>query len=525
VKQKPGPRKSGGKSSHTETEEECFIKKKQKKSLPTTTLDKLVVKSTHAQEAVCAEALINLKYQGMFYHSIPESFVVGTKLNTFLFSFVNRTLKICDTLVDLSLIQKVIWSLSSNRFPDGDLTDLLQLKEKNQMELAHFNDPASLTYFLTAARLGSLQSNDFQPHMQENHFKALEELFRPCYGEARIEVISAHLLLAFFCTAIAKRGAFTKHSGFAKVLLEALDSNVPERLKQACHFFVHGGQLPLCSTCGVDKELIKIFCYHFLISPDFFCQTFTTVAMLLDFDGKFNSNAELCDEFNSALLGMFRGSPAFTIPLMTVWSFQKACLRFSHSKDAVEKALSDIRQFIDFLLHYLELSIETLPPMVQGYIFQIECFKHLVTADFINARLLLASILDNMDFWILRTGYFLYGGVLVHQLHFLIAAAEILNLEKEYHCFWRRLDQVFYMMQQAFLLPSSLSGLHNTAHLSLCVCHTYVGECNLLTVLAAVRTLCLRENSQVDLLLERSGKPSYVSLNSECGIPKSNTLF
>jgi len=493
--QKPGRPKGeqlhtvGKKVHHLEnTNPQCYFRKMNS----TYPIARVTTENTNLEEKSCVQALMELKTgqndekssehsiiphtfhptQTNVHHSIPETFVVGTKLNLFLSAFATRTLKACVPLVDLPLIQKAVSRLSQPS-----------------------NDPACLTYFLTAVRLGSLQTDDFQPEMQHKYYQVLEASLKPCYGEERPDVISAHLLLAFFCLATSQKQGFIKHTGFAKVLLSVLEYQVPDRLKQACHLVINGSQLPLFTVCGVDKALVQIFLAHFSINPNIFCEAFPYITKMMNKSSNLLFGAEpaqsMSAEFNLALHGMFQGSPAFAIPLMTARYFQTAMTDTELSKSCVVGALLEIRGLVDLVLKNFKLSIENLPPMARGYILQIDGFLLLMQGDFQGAKSVFSVVLEGIDFWTLQTGYFFYGDVLTHQLHFLIAAAAILRLELEYQILRGKLGIAFSVMRRPLHLPQDLSSLQNNDFYTLCLCQNTTSQCRI--PLAAIALLCTRE--------------------------------
>jgi len=432
-------------------------------------------------------------------HSIPENSLVGTKFGTFLSEFVARTPSSMPALavfINLPLLQKGVETFSSG-FLAGLDTCILSQKQMFRSFAERFSgihDPAVLAYFLVAIRLGSLQSGDYQPDNQETYYQAIDLLLHPFYGEQRAEIILIHFLLCLFAKLISKNPEAEKHGGFAQVLLSTLlasNVRVDEGLKRAGGMTIDGLKVPLYSIIGVEHKVVEILLAHFTIGVEVFQNLFPCLASFMDSQYKkavFDENRK----YERILHGLVQLSPAHTIPLITARHFQNITSTDDLSKLQVTNSLIEMVQFCNFVVKHSSLCIEALPPLIRGYILQIDCLKFLFEGDTKTAKLLLASILDGLDFYTLQNGYFWFGGQcsMVHQLHLVLAAAAILKMESEYYCLRERLKPIFFFSQHQFPLPRSLSGLCRNESVSLCACPNKSAKCDVLTLFGKLEAMC-----------------------------------
>jgi len=344
-------------------------------------------------------------------------------------------------------------------------------------------------YFLVAVRLGEIQCHEFVPEMQHSYYKRLELCLRHSPAEASLEAILAHLLLAVFCKVCLLNDGFIKHTSSAKALLDILDLNVSQQVKKAFDFVANGIMLPSISKCGMEFQLLEIFMCQASLAPDFFRVRFPFLAKLM-------SQSTLIDTsegFRTALLGMFQGSPLFFIPLVTAPFFHKIFRDSQVSKTSMKEQLLEVRAFVALILKSMKLTMETVPPMTLLYIFQLDSFLLLVDGDFEGCKMLLDSILQRMDFWTLQTGYFFWGEVLIHQLHFVLAATVLLHMEEGYVKFLRKLNLVFSLSQHPLTLKTSMSDFVSEEHQSLCKCQKMSAECNIMVIVNSLAIMCARD--------------------------------
>jgi len=419
-------------------------------------------------------------------HAIVESELVGTKINVFLFSFVKRTGGAMECLVDLSLIQKAVGMLSFFQRSDQNMSWGCGYSD---------SDPACWTYFLAAIRLGSLQSDDFEVELQKRYYQTMESSFKSCYGEERREVILAHLLVAFFCFSTSQTSAFVKHCGFAKALLDSLNFNVPDQTRNSYFVVAHGIRQLLIPPSILESGLLRLFLSYFSINPLDFSNGYPLFSAFMNssFEITFNSTEAVDADFRPCLLAIFQGSPPVATLLMTVRFFQKALVSLNLPKHQTVDAVAEISKLFTALLSTMKCSLDSIVPTVKSYILQVECFKCLLTKDLQGAKCFLRAIFDSMDFWMLRMGYLTFGEVLVHQLNLLIAAAFVLDMEIEYHLFWKKVNFTWSLMQRVLCISEFLHEVPKCNPCSLCNCNEPTPECSIpFSVLAS---LCIAGRS------------------------------
>jgi len=444
-----------------------------------TTTDKC--DSTNGSASVLPYLSVLSSHQPALKKKLPEillwAFGNFTKVHSFINTFVARTSRdYCEAFVDLPLIHKVFSDLPFTQ------TRALELMFSPQIELGCFVDLASLVYFLTAVRLGSIQSNDVQPEMYQSHYSSLELLLSPCALERRPEVISAHLLLATFCNIFSKKCEFVKHLTLASALIGKMEPNAPERLKTAFKFLVNGSQLPLSSSRDVEIHLLEFCMTQFSITPETFCFSFPILTAIIcrKYNGLEITTAESEKESKRGLSEMFECYPVFIISFMVASWFQEFLTQSQLSKASAEGLCVEIQGFISLVCAQAKLTIDTVPASTQADLDQINLVLLIVRGEFQNAKILLNSILKSTDFWALQTGYFLFGEVHVHRLHFLIAAAVSLKMEEAYSTFWETLALVFPFIQRDMLLPKCISQFVHSNSQSLCKCQLFSEQCNIL---------------------------------------------
>jgi len=430
------------------------------------------------------------------HHSIPETSLVGTKFGRFLSDFVTLTpssMPALASFIDLPLLQQQVSTLSPSYLSGLDTCILSQKQIFRSFvsRLSGPHDPAALAYFLVSVRLGSLQSGDYQPDDQETYYQAINLILRSCYGEERVEVIVTHFLLCLFARLISLNSASEKHRGFAKVLLStriARNEHVDEGLKRAGGLAIDGLKVPLYSIIGAGRKLVEILLARFTIGVEVFRNLFPFLAAFID------SQSQIPDEYllkyEHMLHGLVHVSPAHTIPVITVCHFQHIASNGNFSKLQAQELLIELVKFCNFIVTQSSLLIEELPPLIRGYILQIDCFKFLLQGDFNTAKLLLTVILDGLDFYTLQNGYFWYGGCMVHQLHLVLAGAAFLKMEIEYYSLRARLKPIFYFLKRPFPLPKSLSGLCMNDSVSLCECPNKSSLCVVSMLFEKLEAVC-----------------------------------
>jgi len=413
-------------------------------------------------------------------YSIPENILVGTKTNVFLFTFVQRTEKTLRSIVDLELVQMAVGALSFNGPANTNPPKCPKMLRERQQLQQQKVDPACWAYFLAAIRLGSLQSDDFEIGMQEEYYRAMDFSLQKSHTDERKEVILAHLLVAFFCFATSQTQYFIKHCGFAKNLLDCIRFNVPHYLKNAFFVVVYGSKQLLAPPYVVENSFLNIVFRHFEVCPNSFRNEYPHFTKHMHSISESNTNldASLDAEFGPTLLAIFEGTPTVATLLIMVRFFQQALLRSSLTKQQILEALIEMKEIIKFVLKAAKLVMDSESTFLKSYILQIECFKCLLCADFQSAKYLLAKVLDSTDFWMVRIAYFTYGEVLVHQIHILIAAATILGMDCEYHCFWLQLKKACSLTHRQFSVPWSIQDIYNLKFCSLCNCEERNVECS-----------------------------------------------
>jgi len=412
-------------------------------------------------------------YTGVTY-SIAENQLVGTKINEFLSTFVKRTKGSFACLVELSIIQKAVELLP---FVRGDLGAII-------------TDPACWAYFLAAVRVGSLQSDQFEVGQQQKYYESMALSLQSSNEMGRIEVILAHLLVAFFCFSTEQTTYFEKHCGFAKKLLDSLHFNVPNQV-QSCFFIVaHGSKQLLIPPSMLESGLLKIFLSKFSVDPENFRDSFPYFSFFMNssFESNLNISEAVDEELFPSMLAIFQGSPPIAMLLMTARFLQQVVVTANLPSHEILGAISEISKIFSFVLKAMNYTIDSLAPIIKSYTQQVECFKCLLVKDFMGAKYFLRTVFDSMDFWMLRTGYLTFGEVLVHQLHLLIAAAAILGLDSEYHLFWQKLKLTYSLMQRPLSVPQSLQDVSKCNFYSLCLCKEPTPQC--LIPFAAIKKLC-----------------------------------
>jgi len=318
--------------------------------------------------------------------------------------------------------------------------------------------------------------------MYQSHYSSLELLLDPCALERRPEVISAHLLLATFSSIFANKYDFVKHCRLASALIERMEPNVPERLKTAFKFLVNGSRLPMFASRDVEIQLLEFCMPQFSITPDMFSFSFPTLTAIIyrKFNRLERPPSESEKEFKLGLSEMFECDPVFIISFVVAFWFQEFLSQSQVSKASAERLCVEIQELITLVCVQTKLTIGTVPASIQADLDQMNLVLLIMRGEFQKAKILLNSILKSTDFWALQTGYFLFGEVLVHRIHFLIAAAVSLAMEEAYSTFWETLALVFSFMQRDMLLPNSISQFVHSNCQSLCKCQLPSEQCNIL---------------------------------------------
>jgi len=275
-----------------------------------------------------------------------------------------------------------------------------------------------------------------------------------------------------------------KHCGFAKALLDSLHFDVPNAVKN-CFLIVAQGskQLLSMSPSIIDHGFLRIFLLKYSVDPIEFRNSypFFSVFMNSSFESNFNTTQPLDEKCRPALSAIFEGNPPVAILLMTVRFFQNVLVIMNLQKHQILDALSEISTLFLFVLRTMNCQVDCLPPLVKGYIQLVECFKCLLTKDFLGAKSCVHFVFDSLDFWTLRIGYLGFGEVLVHQLHLLIAAAAIFDhdMDSEYHSFSHKIKLTYSLMQRPLRVPPSLQDTCKCIPCSLCLCNEPTPLCGI----------------------------------------------
>jgi len=417
-------------------------------------------------------------------YSIPENQLVGTEIHVLLYTFVTRTRRGFDYLVDVSVIQRAV-----------EMLPYLQLtKENGVVNCGKIPvDEACWTYFLACVRLGSLQMGHLEVGLQEKYCESLWLSIRARCGEERVEVILAHLLVAFFCISTKQTTSYKKHCGFAKALLESLSFSVPENVNKSFLVISYAYLSPSIPQNLIESGFLQMFLDKFSFDPETFRNIFPFFSAFMNsrFDSNFNSSHALDTQFAPALMVIFEGSLPAAMLLMTVRFFQKVLLSSTCTKQQILEALSEISKIFSFMLNAINSPIDSMAPLIQGYLLQVDFFKCLVAKDVQGASRLLSIVFCSLDFWMLRTGYLAFGEDLVHQLHFLIAAAAVLNMETEYLTFWGKIKVTWLLMERPLYIPEELHSISDCNPCSLCLCNEPTPECGI--PCSAILNLCIAE--------------------------------
>jgi len=407
--------------------------------------------------------------QKEFTPTLTEDRLGEGKLNSLLSSFKSKTTSLHSAFVHFPLIQRALWPENDNTFLDSYGTLPLQQ-----------NDPACWTYFLAALGLGALQSENFQPEMQIINYQAMETSFKTCCGDERMEVIWAHLLVALFCFVTFQKISFEKHSNLANILVNCATCNISFEAKQAHVMLLFFAQLPLLSCSAIEMEMLGLFYQNFAICPEELNSRFPHIACYFSSLIQETSMKSVKSDWKlTGFFELFQTNPTILVPLLTSRFLQKTMSLCSVSIQNSVEVLSELQDFNEHVLKLTGFSIDAAPSMVRGYLLLIESFKCIVCYSFDLAKALLVEALGLMDFWTLRTGYFMFGELMVHQLHFVIAAAITLQTEREYNLIWRKLDSLFILMERPLMLPSSLSAINCKQCYSLCACNKKSENCHI----------------------------------------------
>jgi len=362
------------------------------------------------------------------------------------------------------------------------------------MESGCFGDPASLVYFLTAVRLGAVQVNDIQPETNQSHYSSLELLLHSCSEARKPETISAHLLLATFCNTFSKKDEFAKHCRLAATLICGMECAVPERLKTALKFLMHGSQFSLFSNSDGEMQLLQFCMPQFSITPETFSTSFPLLTSLICH--KYN-RVENPQEPGKELPEMVVSCPMLCISLVTASWFETALSELQISKASAEAHCVEIRKFISLGCALAKMPIDKVPSSTQADVLHIDILLLLVQGEFEKAKIMLSSILKGTDFWALQTGYVLLGEVQAHRLHFLIAVAVFLTMDDIYSTFWDELALVFSFMHRDLLLPNCLTHFCTSNFQSLCNCKDFSAQCNILATVGFLQKNCANYSVEI----------------------------
>lgn len=370
----------------------------------------------------------------------------GTKVNFFLSIFVRSTkIHAYEPLVNTNLIQKAIESFSRVSGLNGEPVPV--------------EDAACRSYFNAAVAVGCLQSGDFTGGMKNNFYKRMHESLKRSYGEEKIEVVSAHVLIAFFCDKTCQPHKHLKHIGFARVLLNCLQDQTPDHVKKAFFMVAYSKSLASLLLKTTESEALRLFQLKCSIPPEFFRKAFPHMNAFIEGNMTKKSEADMeCSLAIQAIIQVGDVNAMSCLCLGSLRYFQSILTDPNLTKDSTLEALSELKDFFHLAMTAFQVSLEQLPPNCRAYIHHIELFRFLVGGNLQSAKVILATALQSMDIFRL-CALLTQSPVLEHQLHFLIVATAVLEMHDDYYAFQAKLNTALSILERPQCFPRSLRNI------------------------------------------------------------------
>jgi len=380
----------------------------------------------------------------------PE-FFCGKATGLFIGSFVSRTSKSFESIVDLNLIQKTINWLS-----------FCLPNEKGNTTGKKVFDPACQAYFLAAVAMGVLQTGHFKKGIVNSLYKKMHSTLKPCYEDERHENILAHLLIAHFCRLTAQTHEYRKHSGYARVLLKYSESVISTKTRTASMGVIFSEQLHSLA-CVIDIEIIKVVHVQ-LCSKLSRAQFYHKFSCLVDFvrasSNKMKSDlldSELKEAIQQVSQASNMGLMAY-ICVLTARFVQEYVGNLDISTTTTLKALAELRELYEFAIQHLQLASGQLSPFIRVHIQFVEVFQLIYEKDLLKAKQLLDRSVSAMDTFMLCHFMTLYP-LMEHHLHFILGALALLSLDDAYKSLQKKMNCVFIATQSVKMWPASLREL------------------------------------------------------------------
>jgi len=376
--------------------------------------------------------------------------IEGTKLQQYIDCFVSRTKKSTPHLVQVQFLQNAV----SNFFSENASAD-----------------NACRTYLFAAAAIGSMQLGEFHGGMQRKMYAKLNKMLRPCYHQERVEVVAAHLLIAYFCFFTAQQQEYIKHSGFSRVLLGCLEKRVTFSLQSAQFSVIIINELQLLSQAGLTHKILNLLLTKFSISVElfekayphlnmFFCKTCLADSKeTLTKRAGSNVGALPCEEVFAALIQAGGNSAMLVYTIFTRQHFWKAITDYGGSFVKVTEELTEQKEFLNLVMIASKVTFEELSPILQVYIRQIDLFLLLFRRKFEDGRKLLAEMFEFIDMFLICTGLLCCPPTWQHELHFLLIAAAALGMCREHDTFREKITRSLGILHIPFLF--SLEKIEN----------------------------------------------------------------
>jgi len=403
----------------------------------------------------------------------PTNTLGGSQVNRFLSTFVTRTPRSGEPLVDIQLIQQAVEKVTAGT-----------LERKYMLSSSHCNDThlrqklatdrACHAYLIAAIAIGSLQAGYLHHGMEMEYYRKMNKALKPCHDQEQPEVILAHLAIASFCRKTGLSHEFKKHSGFAEVLLKCCTEGVPENVQKVYNYVVYAYELyAALQYPGTEVAILQTFLSQFAISGEEFLGLFPNILRACAKQTQFIPPHCPDQATVAAIRAVFaNGAVAslFALIYITLQCFHDALEDRTISRNSRLAVLSEIQEFFVYASNLYGMSIKQLPPAHGGFMMLMKIIHQVLAGELSNAQKNLATVINESDYHTIFSCLSL--PMAKHHIHFLIMILVHLRMEREYKEFAQKVNQVLLMMQHQNLMPEFLCHIDPQKDFSLCSFHT-----------------------------------------------------
>jgi len=380
----------------------------------------------------------------------PAMGVEGTQLNLFISSFVLRTKKMFKIPFGLSLLQEVVEKLCT-----GQLVRPQDARAPSKRQ-TFIRERAGIAYMLACAGQGAFMCNSYCPTMGTINYKKMKSALKFCYCEETAEVILANVTIAYCCLLSGKIPEFKKHSGFSRTLMQCNQASLPQEVTMSYVFIVLATEV--LDLVKMGPETIKIFRHQFSIAEEKFIADYPQFHSFLEENVPGNSGIQ-DPETLGCLYGitLAGGNLAILTYGLVVFNFMKQVTKpgVFLGKQKKHSALNEVCRFMDLVVNFFCPDIkQSLLPFNHALLCLPQVLELIAAGNFVSAKKMLASVAERFNSYVVLTSMMLPGTE--HVFHFLIVCLTYLEMDHEYQQFYKKVNAVCSVRQDALRLPETL---------------------------------------------------------------------